>query len=111
MAEGKRSWRPRWGQWKRLFKRLALGTAAIGLLAALAWWFWPRGEKKSGPSYDLYVRTTVAGEDRHKIAGEIQAFLSEKFPPDEYEYLGIIAQCLPTDQSPSTTTYVLFKRK
>ena len=110
MAEGKRLGRPRWGQWKRFFKRLVIGSAAIGLLGAFAWWFWPRGDKPA-PSYDVYVATNIAGEDRDKTASEIQAFLTEKFPPDEYEYLGIIAQRLPSNQSPSTTTYVLFKRK
>ncbi len=111
MAEGKQSGRPRWGQWKRLFKRLMIGTAPIGLLAALAWWFWPQEEKKARPSYDVYVATNIAGENRDKTAGEIQAYLTKNFPPDEYEYLGIIAQRLPTSQTPSTTTYVLFKRK
>ncbi|MGD9858158.1 MAG: hypothetical protein AB7U20_24710 [Planctomycetaceae bacterium] len=112
MADGKSTAQSRWATWKRRLKWLAAAAGAIALAAALVWLFRPGGnDSNSDLSYQVYVATNIAGEDRDKTAAEIQSFLSENFPPDEYEYLGIIAQRQPTAQSPSTTTYVLFKRK
>lgn len=110
MADGKSTAPSRWGSWKRKLKWLAAGVAALVVIAALTWFVRP-GPGQGEATYQVYVATNAPGENRDRTAAEIQAFLSENFPPDEYEYLGIIAQRQPTAQSPSTTTYVLFKRR
>jgi hypothetical protein len=109
MPDGKKPSLPQWGRWKPRLKWLALGAVAVGLLAALGWWYWrSRGER---PVYEVYSMVNVAGENPVRTAFAIQEFLTEEFPPDDYQYLGVIAQRLPTSRDPSTTTYVLFKRK
>ena len=110
MAEGKRSWRLNWQRWKRRGKTVLIVAAVIGLPAVLAWWYRP-GSTEASSRYEVYSMTNSAGEDRDVTAAEIQDFLNQNFPSDQYEYLGIIAQRQPTARSPSTTTYVLFKRK
>ena len=86
-----------------------VGSGQAGLLAAAGWWYWRgRGHR---PVYEVYSMVNIADENRDQTAIAIQEFLTKEFPPDDYEYLGVIAQRLPTTRDPTTTTYVLFKRK
>ena len=109
MATGKKPSLPQWGRWKPRLKWLALGAVAIGLLAAAAWWY--RRSVGDRPVYEVYSMVNLPGENRDQTAIAIQDFLTKEFPPDDYEYMGVIAQRLPTSRDQSTTTYVLFKRK
>ncbi|MBX3435901.1 MAG: hypothetical protein KF861_00195 [Planctomycetaceae bacterium] len=110
MSQGKRTWLPAWIKGKPTRRQLVLAAAVCGLLAIIVVWF-RAGPGATPPVYEVFVQTNTPGEDRDETAREIQHYLSKDFPPDEYEYVGIVAQQLPTPHSPSTTTYVLFKRK
>jgi len=110
MPDDKNSWRANWSRWKPRLKWPTVGLVLIGLAAAALWWS-DLGPTAAPGLYEVYARPTDAREDPDATAADIKAYLTENFHPDDYEYVGIVAQRLPSSQSPSTTTYVLFKRK